>query len=75
MTIFQPEGPNPVACPLLGLVTDRQSHYMYAHSAHRCFASDRPASTDASRQMTFCLSGHYVACDRFEARQRRAQKR
>ncbi len=54
-------------CPLLGLAADRRSHFTYPHPGHRCFATGRPATTDARRQATYCLSPGYTACDRYRA--------
>ncbi len=59
--------PDAPACPLLGLVTDPRSHYTYPHRGHRCFATKRPAATDAQRQAAYCLSTAYPSCDRFRA--------
>ena len=55
------------ACPLLGLAADRRSHFTYPHPDHRCFATEDPATTDARRQVTYCLSPGYTACDRYRA--------
>jgi hypothetical protein len=52
-------------CPYLGLASDRRSHFTYPHPGHRCFATDHPATTDARRQATYCLSPGYPACDRY----------
>jgi hypothetical protein len=59
--------PDDVFCPLLGLAADSRSHFAYPHPAHRCFASGRPATTDARRQTTYCLSPAYPACDRYQS--------
>jgi hypothetical protein len=59
--------PDEVFCPLLGLAADRRSHFAYPHPVHRCFASGRPKTTDASRQTTYCLSPVYPACDRYKS--------
>jgi hypothetical protein len=67
------DGPDAPACPLLGLAADRRSHFTYPHPGHRCFATEHPATTDARRQATYCLSPGYTACDRYEARKRQAQ--
>jgi hypothetical protein len=69
------DAPDTGDCPLLGLAGDRQTHFMYPHPAHRCFASDRPAETDAVRQATYCLGGGHQGCDRYQARQRRMLER
>jgi LysM repeat protein len=69
------DGPDAPACPLLGLAADRRSHFMYPHPGHRCFATQHPATTDARRQATYCLSPGYTACDRYQAERRRAQVR
>ena len=60
------------ACPLLGLADDRRSHFTYPNAGHRCFASKHPLTTDPGRQATYCL-GDYPTCDRYQARQRKAQ--
>lgn len=59
--------PDPPACPLLGLAADRRSHFTYPHPGHRCFASGHPATADARRQTTYCLSLDYPKCDRYQA--------
>ena len=73
MAWIDPDGTDAPVCPLLGLTTDRRSHFTYPHPGHRCFAKGRPASTDASRQARYCLSANYTACDRFAARQTAAR--
>jgi hypothetical protein len=75
MASIELTGPEPSACPLLGLATDRRSHFTYPHPEHRCFAEDRPAKTDAGRQASYCLGSDYTACDRYQTRQRQAQRR
>jgi LysM repeat protein len=65
----QLDGLDDPACPFLGLVADRRSHFTYPHPGHRCFAKDRPVPTDAGRQARYCLSGDYTDCDRYPARQ------
>jgi hypothetical protein len=57
--------PDAPGCPLLGLAADPRSHFTYPHPGHRCFAKNRPAATDASRQATYCLSFDFAACDRY----------
>jgi LysM repeat protein len=52
-------------CPHLGLAADPRSHFTYPHPGHRCFVKDQPATTDATRQATFCLSSGFTACDRY----------
>jgi hypothetical protein len=66
MANFEIEEPDPPACPLLGLFADRRSHFTYPHPGHRCFAGEHPATTDARRQATYCLSLDYTACDQYE---------
>lgn len=70
MASIEPDRPDAPACPLLGLVADRRSHFTYPHPAHRCFAKDSPATTDAGRQATYCLSLNFTACDRYGTWQR-----
>ena len=67
------DGPDAPACPLLGLAADRRSHFTFPHPGHCCFATEHPATTDARRQTTYCLSPSYTACDRYQARQRPTQ--
>jgi hypothetical protein len=67
MVTVKLDGPDAPVCPLLGLATDRRSHYSYPHLGHRCFAKGRPATTDAGRQATYCLSSGFSACDRYRA--------
>jgi hypothetical protein len=62
------DGLDAPACPLLGLARDRRSHFTYPNPDHRCFAKKHPSTTDAARQGTYCLSGQYRACDRYQAR-------
>lgn len=73
MASFEFDGPDAPACPLLGLSADRRSHFMYPHPGHRCFAMENPATTDAYRQATYCLSPGYTACDRYKIRQHSVQ--
>lgn len=56
------------ACPFLGLAADRHSRFTYPHPGHRCFATKHPATSDAGRQATFCLSLDFTTCDRYPAR-------
>jgi LysM domain len=70
MTSIELDGPDAPACPLLGLAADRRSHFTYPHPGHRCFAREHPATTDARRQATYCLSRGYTACNRYQTRQR-----
>ena len=67
MASIELDGPESGACPLLGLASDRRSHFTYPHPSHRCFARKKPATTDARRQVTYCLSPDFKACDRFRA--------
>jgi hypothetical protein len=71
MASIEFDGLDAPACPLLGLAADRRSHFTYAHPAHRCFAMDHPATTDPRRQLMFCLSPDFRACERYGAWQRR----
>lgn len=73
MASIELDRPDAPVCPLLGLAADRRSHFTYPHPGHRCFATEHPATTDARRQVTYCLSPGYTACDRYQARQRRPQ--
>jgi hypothetical protein len=72
MATIELEEPDAPACPLLGLVADRRSHFTYPHPGHRCFAGGHPAPTDARRQVAYCLSLDYTACDRYGALRRPA---
>lgn len=74
MTSFASDEPDPPACPLLGLAADRRSHFTFPHPGHRCFASKHPATTDANRQASYCLSVEFPACDRFRAQERAVKK-
>jgi LysM repeat protein len=53
------------ACPFLGLVNDRPSHFSFPHPAHRCFARKKAAEIDAQRQQRYCVSWDFPRCDRF----------
>ena len=75
MATIEPYGPEPPACPFLGLGIDRRTHYTYPHPDHRCFAKDRAETTDARRQATYCLNSAFAECDRFQARERKAHKK
>ena len=75
MASIELDGSDGPACPLLGLAADRGSHFMFPHPGHRCFAREHPATTDARRQATYCLSPGYAACDRYQAQRRRALAR
>lgn len=67
------DGVDGPVCPLLGMATDRRSHFTYPHPAHRCFAKEHAAITDARRQLDYCLSPSFSSCDRFQARERDAR--
>jgi hypothetical protein len=73
MVSSEPEVPDSPACPLLGLAADRRTHFTYPHPGQRCFARNRPDTTDAGRQAMYCLSLDFRACDRYETWQRRAE--
>jgi hypothetical protein len=74
MVSIEPSGLEAQVCPLLGLESDRRTRYTYPHPDHRCFAKERAATTDARRQASYCLDPAFTACDRFQARERRARK-
>ena len=63
------DGVDGPVCPLLGMASDRRSHFTYPHPAHRCFAKQHGATTDARRQLDYCLSPSFASCDRFQARE------
>jgi LysM repeat protein len=73
MTSNELGGPEDPVCPFLGLAADRQSHFTYPHPGHRCFARNHPATTDARRQVKYCLSAGYEDCDRYQDGQRQRQ--
>jgi LysM repeat protein len=66
MTMFPAEGPDPPWCPLLGVVTDRRTHFTYPHPGHRCFAKGQPARIGAEQQSAYCLSAAFPTCARFD---------
>jgi len=55
----------PAMCPLLGLPEDRESRFMYAEEAHRCFAADRPTPIALDHQTAFCLTANHPTCPRY----------
>jgi len=59
--------PDAPACPLLGLLDDRRSHFTYPHRQHRCYAGGHPKRVDVARQTSYCLAFDFAACDRFRA--------
>jgi LysM repeat protein len=63
--------PDEPACPFLGLAADRRSHFTFAHPAHRCYVKNHPATTDARRQVRFCLTVEFTQCDRYRSWQAR----
>ena len=67
------DGLDAPVCPLLGLVTDRRSHFTFPNPGHRCFATGRPREADARRQTTYCLGPDYSSCDRYRARSEQGQ--
>jgi LysM repeat protein len=69
MASSKPDTSDAPACPHLGLAADRRSYFTYPHPGHRCFVKDRPATTDAGRQLAYCLNVGYVECDRYPAHQ------
>jgi LysM repeat protein len=66
MTISANDGLDPPWCPLLGVVSDRRTHFTYPHTGHRCFAGGRPVRIGADQQSTFCLTAAFPTCARFE---------
>lgn len=63
------------ACPLLGLVQDRQSRFEYPHPSHRCFAAERPWAPDARAQSALCLGPGFGGCERYRVWQQVEQGR
>ena len=62
-----PLPPDLDACPLLGLPNDPSTHFAFAHRAHLCHATPRPASVDVTYQARLCLTAGFPACDRYRA--------
>jgi hypothetical protein len=56
-----------VACPLLGLVNDRQTHFTYPHPRHRCHVRAVPATIEPAHQGAYCLNRRFQDCDRYRA--------
>jgi hypothetical protein len=56
-----------VACPLLGLVNDRQTHFTYPHPRHRCHVRAAPATIEPAHQGAYCLNLRFPDCDRYQA--------
>ena len=62
-----PLPPDLDACPLLGLPNDPSTHFAFAHRAHLCHATPKPAAVDVTYQARFCLTAGFPACDRYRA--------
>ena len=62
-----PLPPDLDACPLLGLPNDPSTHFAFAHRAHLCHATPKPASIDVTYQARYCLTAGFPACDRYRA--------
>jgi hypothetical protein len=73
MATIESPAPDTSACPFLGLDNDRRTRYTYPHPGHRCFVTGRAKTTDARRQSTYCLDPGFAACDRYQARERKAR--
>ena len=61
-------------CPFLGLAGDARSHFTFPHPAHRCYTEATPTVVTHGNQATLCLNPRFVACNRYQARQRRDQQ-
>jgi hypothetical protein len=57
-----------VRCPLLGLRTDRLTHFLMAHPEHRCHAEEHPMDIDRGHQEAFCLTPEFRSCAVYRAR-------
>ncbi len=57
-----------VRCPLLGLRTDRLTHFLMAHPEHRCHAEEHPTVIDRGHQEAFCLTPGFTSCVIYRAR-------
>ncbi len=52
-------------CPYLGLAGDRDSHFAYPETTHRCFAADRASMVALEHQSSYCLTQEHPTCARF----------
>jgi hypothetical protein len=52
-------------CPYLGLTQDRETHFSYPESAHRCFSAGQPAPIPLGQQSTLCLTREFPTCPRY----------
>jgi hypothetical protein len=56
--------PDETACPLLGLATDRVTHFEFAAPGHRCWANDRAVKVEVSFQAAICVGSEFRDCVR-----------
>jgi hypothetical protein len=54
--------PYATACPLLGLVRDRETRFQFPERNHRCWAKDSPKTIDLPFQRAVCLSPGFRDC-------------
>lgn len=54
-----------VACPLLGLLNDRRTHFTFPQPRHRCYSSQAPAPISPANQAKLCLAPAFVDCERY----------
>lgn len=70
MAAFEPDFADAPACPLLGLVVDRDTRFTFPHPGHRCYGARqfptlRPKTIEPTYQASYCLSADFVACGRY----------
>ncbi len=54
--------PPRLSCPHLGLDTDEQSNFVFAHEDHRCYRVKPGSPPTSAHQSAFCLSENYPNC-------------
>jgi LysM repeat protein len=51
-----------VACPYLGLQSDRATHFAFPSEGQRCFAAGKAVHINEAKQARHCLTGQHVTC-------------
>jgi chromosome segregation ATPase len=57
------------ACPRLGNLNDRETHYAFSSPEHRCFALGSPSPIAPSHQNAHCLCEAYAECPVFSGQE------
>jgi hypothetical protein len=56
--------PQEMACPLMGLASDRLTRFQFPARGHRCWAMPRAVEVEVSFQAAICIGSDYHDCVR-----------